>query len=96
MDLTIIIPLCTAIIGAVIAILTLNKSSKKDHVEEGATKGSMASDIGYIKAGVDDLKNENRTMRAEVSSLRERVSSVEESCRIAHKRIDDIDNELHK
>ena len=52
----------------------------------------MASDIGYIKAGVDDLKRETRETRSDVRELQERVTRCEESTKQAHKRINKINN----
>ena len=54
----------------------------------------MASDIGYIKAGIDDLKYENRAVRAEIKDLDERVARCEESTKSAHKRIDEVRDEI--
>ena len=54
------------------------------------SRGVMASDIGYIKAGVDDLKREGRETRTDVRLLSERITRCEESCKQAHKRIDEM------
>ena len=42
---------------------------------DGESRGVMASDIGYIKAGVDDLKREMRETRFDV---RERYTVSDE------------------
>ena len=76
--------------GVLIAYLTFSKKQKKDTVAEGESRGVMASDIGYIKAGVDDLKRENRETRTDVRELSERVTRCEESSKQAHRRIDEI------
>lgn len=75
--------------GVLIAWLTLRRKGKKDTEHAGEARGVMASDIGYIKAGVDDLKRESRETRNEVRVLSERVTRCEESCKQAHKRIDE-------
>ena len=88
--------ICSIVFGAlgfIIAYLTFQKNKKKDNVEEGQSRGAMASDIGYIKAGVDDLKRETRETRSAVGELNERVTRVEESCKQAHHRIDEIRDE---
>jgi hypothetical protein len=51
------------------------------------------SDIGYIKAGVDDLKTQNRENSVKIGNLNERVTRVEESCKQAHHRIDELKGE---
>ncbi len=85
--------ICSIVFGAlgfIIAFLTFQRNKKKDDAEEGQSRGVMASDIGYIKAGVDDLKRETRETRTAVGELNERVTRVEESCKQAHHRIDEI------
>ena len=90
--LTTLISIVTALIGAFVGYAGFLRTRKKDQTDEGTVRGAMASDIGYIKAGVDDLKRESRETRQEVAGLTERVTRCEESCKQAHKRID----ELHK
>lgn len=93
MEATVIISIFSLIVAALgvgIAWATLAKSRKKSTQEEGENKGVLASDIGYIKAGVDDLKREIREIRHEVGELSTRVARCEESCKQAHKRIDEI------
>lgn len=85
----------SAVLGFLLSYFTFQRNKKKDDVAEGQTKGVMASDIGYIKAGVDDLKRESAEQRKTVGELGERVTRVEESCKQAHKRIDKIDEFTH-
>lgn len=87
-----IFSLLVAALGVGIAWATLAKNSKKATAEAGEDKGVLASDIGYIKAGVDDLKREIREIRHEVGELSTRVARCEESCKQAHRRIDEHHN----
>jgi membrane protein implicated in regulation of membrane protease activity len=48
------------------------------------------SDIGYIKAGVDDMKREQKESNERHYALVERVTKVEESTKSAHHRIDEL------
>lgn len=82
--------LCAATFGVIISWLAFSHSKKKDTETQGESRGAMASDIGYIKAGVDDLKRESRETRNDVRDLSERVTRCEESAKQAHKRIDEI------
>lgn len=90
MEVTVIVSLVCTVFGCIIGYFGFARNRKKDQTDEGAVKGAMASDIGYIKAGVDDLKRENRETRQEVHGLSERVTRCEESCKQAHKRIDEM------
>ena len=85
-----IVSIIFVVLGFLISYFTFMRNKKKGDVSEGQDRGFMASDIGYIKAGIDDLKRETRETRAEVGQLNERVTRVEESCKQAHKRIDEI------
>lgn len=75
---------------AIVALIKLSQQKKKVAEDEGQFNGTVASDLGYIKAGVDDLKRDLREIRKEQGELSERVTRVEESTKQAHKRIDEI------
>lgn len=80
-------------ITALFSFLAFQRAQHKEHKDEGENKGVMMSDIGYIKAGVDDLKREQRETAASVGRLSERITRVEESTKQAHKRIDELKGE---
>lgn len=97
MDIFALIPLLTLISGGLgvwISWIAFSRKQKKDAGQEGESRGVMASDIGYIKAGVDDLKRETRETRTDVRDLSERVTRCEESTKQAHKRIDEIHDHI--
>ena len=99
MTLTAVGVLCGIVFGALgslIAYLTLTRSKHKADEEEGQSKGVIASDVGYIKAGIDDLKREGRETRVAISSLSERVTRCEESCKQAHHRIDELHDQQNE
>ena len=86
--------LCFAALGVLISWLVFSRSKKKDSEAQGENRGAMASDIGYIKAGIDDLKYDNRSIKERVSRLEERATRCEESTKSAHKRIDEVHDEI--
>lgn len=97
MQATVIISIGSLVVAALsvgIAWATLVKKDKKDTSDEGKSKGFIASEIGYIKAGVDDLKREIREIRHELGELSTRVARCEESCKQAHRRIDELHSHL--
>lgn len=79
--------ICT-IVGVVISYLAFFRNVKKDSEDTGSSKGQMVSDLGYIKAGVDDLKQEQREQRKTNAQMAERMAAVEQSAKSAHHRID--------
>lgn len=97
MDMSVIIAFLTLVSGALgvwISWVTFNRKQRKDSHQEGESRGVMASDLGYIKAGIDDLKQEHREDRARIDRLGERVTRCEESTKQAHKRIDEIHDHI--
>lgn len=93
MDTFIISTICTVAgiaVTALFSYIAYQRAQKHENRDEGENKGVMMSDIGYIKAGVDDLKREQRETAASINRLAERITRCEESTRQAHKRIDEI------
>lgn len=71
---------CTVIsigISLVFSLLSHKRNVKKDSESAGEGRGVLQSDIGYIKAGIDDLKRENRAVNLKLDSISERVTRVE-------------------
>lgn len=71
------------------------RNRKKDDTDEGRASGTMLSDIGYIKSGVDDIKAEQKEQRKTNIEVVARITAVEESAKQAHKRIDEIKGAQH-
>lgn len=80
------------VLSAIFAYLAFNRNRKKDDAGAGQKLGTIQSDIGYVKAGIDDIKAEQREQRNLNVSLTSRVTAVEESTKQAHKRLDHLEN----
>lgn len=78
-------------VGAVVALITLSRNKTSVDKNEAKEDGIVLTEIGYIKAGVDDLKKDNRDLRAEVQDIHDKVARTDESCKQAHKRIDKLE-----
>ncbi|MBR5367000.1 MAG: hypothetical protein IK132_12215 [Clostridia bacterium] len=57
---------------------------------EGEKAGAIASDIGYIKAGNDDIKKELRDMRDDQTEIKMRLGVLEEKSKSQQRQIDEI------
>lgn len=90
-----LLSLTSAFLGVIISWLAFSRKKNKETEERGENRGFLASDIGYIKAGVDDLKRESRETRHEVGELSTRVARCEEACKQAHRRIDEHHHHRH-
>lgn len=83
--------LCGVIFGAsglVLSVILAVRNKRIDNTAEGKQGGIMLTEIGYIKAGIDDVKRDTREFRVEIQNLHDRIVRNEESCKQAHKRID--------
>lgn len=62
----------------------------------GSHDGSLVSDVGYIKGGVDDIKRKQEKQDEQHILVVERLSAVESSAKSAHHRIDKLEEERVK
>lgn len=88
------------IVGVVLALIfgvrNGRRDAKKDIREDAQNTGSVLSDLGYIKGGIDDLKTEFRELRRDQGDQAERIAHIEESTKQAHKRIDETNERIDK
>lgn len=90
MEATVWIPIVLSCVMAIIAIITLAKTSKRDNDKEAEQRASMTSDMKYIRGAVDEIKVDNRVIQKDVGELKVKVVEVEQSVKSAHKRLDDM------
>ena len=90
MSAAVIISLIVGVFGIVFGLATLFRNKRQDDAEAGKNSGTIMSDIGYIKAGVDEIKAEQKEQRKTNIDLITRLTTVEESAKQAHKRIDEL------
>jgi hypothetical protein len=81
------------IAGIVFGLVTLFRNKKQDDTQQGRESGTVLSDLGYIKAGVDEIKSEQKEQRKTNIEFITRLTAVEESTKQAHKRIDELKHE---
>lgn len=84
--------LCAIIFGY--AAFTRNR--KKDESEEGKQDGTLLTEIGYIKSGVDDIKRKQDKQDEQHVEVIARLSSVEASAKQAHKRLDRLEGNMDR
>jgi len=81
---------CTAL-GGVLGYVAFLKGTKKDSKDEGKQDGTILTELGYIKGGVDDIKRKQEKQDEQYLGMSERVARVEESAKSAHHRIDRLE-----
>ena len=82
--------LCT-LIGGALGVATFSRNKAKDDKSEGQQSGVMLTELGYIKANTDEIKNEQREQRKINTEFATKLASVEASAKQAHLRIDRIE-----
>ena len=94
-----VVSICFGIVGTVAALvfglMNISRNKKKDDSEEGWQGGTLFSELGYIKGGVDDIKRKQEKQDEHYLALVQRMSQVESSAKQAHKRIDTLEKEFH-
>lgn len=88
-----IVAIVGGIAGIIFGLVTLFRNKKQDDTQQGRESGTVLSDLGYIKAGVDEIKSEQKEQRKTNIEFITRLSAVEESTKQAHKRIDELKRE---
>lgn len=66
------------------------RTANKDTSETASERAKMTADIKYIRDSVDDIKVDNRVIKADIGNLQTKVAVIEQSVESAHKRIDDM------
>lgn len=85
-----IISLCIAFGALLFTALSFRRTANKDNRESASERATMTADIKYIRTSVDDIKVDNRVIKADLGALQTKVARVEQSVEAAHQRIDDL------
>lgn len=77
-------------------IVNLKRNNAKDTTEDAAQMATVITELKSISSGIDDIKKEITSIKDDVKENRDRTTRLEESCKQAHKRIDEIISRLEK
>lgn len=80
--------------GVFFAIMAFRRNNKTDDTAAGKESGVLMTEIGYIKAGVDDIKAKQNEQDKRHIEVIERLSAVEQSAKQAHHRIDSLEGKI--
>lgn len=82
------IGLFSAALGVAFSYAAFLRNKTKDDKSDGKQDGIILTEIGYIKANTDEIKNEQKEQRKVNADHTERLARVEASAKQAHLRID--------
>ena len=84
------------LLGTVCAIVfgyaAFHRSGRKEVKDDAKQDGTLLTEIGYIKSGVDDIKRKQDKQDEQYLTISERMATVEASAKQAHKRLDRLEN----
>lgn len=95
MNFQAVISIAIAAGGLLLSVISALVAYSRGVKSKSEAEGSLHSDIGYIKSGVDDLKNEQRLQSSRHYALATDVARIEESAKSAHHRIDGMEDRVH-
>ncbi len=65
------------------------KQAAFDSKNDAGEDTSLRMDLKYIMRGVDDIRVDQQRMREDMGHMAERITRCEESCKSAHRRLDE-------
>lgn len=86
-DILTIISICVLVL---FDIWTTSRAAKVDNSEAGKNGGIIASDLGYLKRGIDEVNHRLEVQDQRFIEIFQRLSAVESSAKQAHHRIDEF------
>lgn len=75
---------------------TFKRNRKADDANEGERSGTVLTEIGYIKSGIDDIKRKQDRQDERNIEVITRMTAVEASAKQAHKRIDRLEGRVDR
>ena len=91
-----VVSICGGIAGIVFGVLSRGRDVRKDNEEDGKQSGIVLTELGYIKAGVDDVKRKQEKQDEQSLQILRELTVVQESTKQAHRRIDGIEERINK
>lgn len=82
---------CTIVFGYAL----FRRNNRTDDNNEGRQTGTMLSDIGYIKSGVDDIKRKQENQENFNLNIMAEITKAKDSAESAHQRIDSLEERLN-
>lgn len=83
-----IIALASVIFAFIFALISEIRASKRDTKNDAVAISTLNSDIGYVKSGIDDIKQKQNTTEDKLSELTIKVTNADSSAKSAHHRLD--------
>jgi len=96
MEMGALLSLFCTLTGTFLGLLTARRTRDKQAESTGRNTGTMLAEIGYIKAGVDDIKRKQDGQEKRFLIFSERLTAVESAAKEAHHRLDRLEGHGHE
>ena len=83
---------CGTVSAVLFAYLAFARNRRRDESSQGQHSGTILTEIGYIKSGIDDIKKKQELQEARHLAIVERLAAVEHAVELAHRRLDEHGN----
>lgn len=80
----------------IVAALSLAAALRKDTRGDARADGEQMAMLNSIRSGVDDIRLEQRAMRARADMQAKELAECISSCKSAHHRIDEINQRMNQ
>lgn len=90
LDIVAVVSLVGSGVAIIVAITNNRRASNKDAAETAKQSGTVLTEIGYIKSGIDDIKRKQDAQDKIITDMAVDIATVKASTKQAHKRIDQI------
>lgn len=81
---------CGTVSSVLFAWLAFARNRRRDETSQGQHSGTILTEIGYIKSGIDDIKKKQELQDARYLATVERLAAVENAVELAHRRLDEL------
>lgn len=91
MDVGYVVGILGSISSIMFAFLAFRRNDKRDTQEKAQAQGTILTELGYIKSGVDDIKIEQRDQRRINGEVASKLATLETKVDRAHSRLDRLE-----
>ncbi|MDL2235848.1 hypothetical protein LJC07_06865 [Christensenellaceae bacterium OttesenSCG-928-L17] len=85
-----------ALLGAFVSSATFFAGRRSASKQEGKETGTMLTEIGYIKSGIDDIKRKQSQQDEKHVEIISRLTALESATEQAHQRLNRLEANTKK
>ena len=86
-----IVGVVTGLSGMICAIVVASRNKKKDDVSDGQSIGTLHTDIGYIKKGIDGIERRLEKQETKYLDVATQLAEMKGEIKRHSKRIDKLE-----